>query len=308
MALRFISSLEDLPPNAALAVGTFDGVHRGHLALIDAMLDYARTANRPACILTFTNSPRSFFHPEQTPSTIFDAAHLAYRLVKHIPSGTLLRLTFDATLANLSAIDFATALKGATIFCGEDWRFGRGAEGSPTFLREHGFDVHVIPYARYQDERISSTRIRQAMQNGRMDDVAAMLGTPWSFSGTVVHGRGLAGKLFGVPTLNIPYPASRAPLAHGAYRATVQIQERTFDALLNFGTAPSLKGERHPLFEAHLLDLNEDLYGQTATLLIDTPLLRPEQKFDTLDALKAQIHADLAQLAITLPRKVLPHA
>lgn len=290
------STLDALPPRAAVAVGSFDGVHVGHQALLRAMLTFAEATGRPACVLTFEGSPRDFLDPSHAPGRLFTPEHQAQALLDFTAGkATLLRLRFDATLAAMSADDFADRLRGASLFCGEDWRFGKGAEGSPTLLRTRGFDVHVIPYAQWAGARVSSTRIRAALAEGRMDAAAAMLGAPWRFTGTVAHGRGLAGPTFGVPTLNIPYPSTMAPLAHGVYRAQASLANRgTWPALVNFGTAPSVKGEPHPLFEAHLIGASGDFYGATATLSFDSPLLRPERRFPSLDALRAQILADLA--------------
>ncbi len=305
MARPVATSLAALPPHAALAVGTFDGVHCGHRALIGQMLAFAEAHQRPPCILTFTNSPLSYLDPANAPGAIYDEPRLLGQLQSLLPEpeGQLIALTFDAELAALSADAFAEALRSATIFCGEDWRFGRGAAGTPGYLAELGFEVRRVPYARSAGERISSTRLRAAMEQGAMDAVAAMLGTPWAFTGTVVYGRGLAGKTFGVPTLNIPYVGAggtkMAPLARGVYTARAELSLRdgtlvTSRALVNFGVAPSIKGEPEPLFEAHLLDATGDFYGATATLVFETPRRRAEQKFPTLEALKAQIQADLA--------------
>ncbi len=292
MAPHIVRSLEALPECAALAVGTFDGVHLGHQKLLRAMQDFARAHNRTACILTFSNPPATFFNPDTAPGRIYTHAAQLARFGEIVPDALILSLPFDETFAQRSAADFTVALKGATVFCGEDWRFGKGAEGSPATLP----DVHVVPYAELAGARVSSTRIRGAMTRGAMDEVAALLGVPWTFTGTVVHGRGLAGKTFGVPTLNIPYPPEMTPLARGAYRAWATINNIGYTALLNFGVAPSIKGEPFPLFEAHLLNTDDDFYGAEVTLSLKTPLLRPEEKFDSLDTLKAQILRDLAQI------------
>lgn len=294
------AALDALPPCAAVAVGSFDGVHLGHQALLRAMLSFAEATGRPACVLTFEGSPRDLLDPAYAPGHILTPEHQAHTLLAFTAGkATLLRLSFDAALAAMPAADFAERLRGASLFCGEDWRFGKGAEGSPDLLRARGFDVHVVPYAQWDGARVSSTRIRAALAEGRMDAAAAMLGAPWRFTGTVVHGRGLAGPTFAVPTLNIPYaapaPLRMAPLARGVYRARATLADRgAWPALVNFGTAPSVKGEPEPLFEAHLIGASGDFYGATATLSFDTPRLRPERRFPSLDALRAQIHADLA--------------
>lgn len=308
MTLDAVQALASLPPHAAVAVGGFDGVHLGHRALLAEMLAFASRTGRPACVLTFEDgSPRDFLDPSHAPGHIYDDAHQVDCLTALTHGmARMIRLRFDAALAAITATDFAGFLHDASIFCGEDWRFGKGAEGSPATLRADGFDVHVVPYVFWEGARISSTRIRAMLAEGRLDAVAAMLGTPWSFTGAVVHGRGLAGPTFGVPTLNIPYrgrgceDVRMAPLAHGVYRAQAELrtdrgrQLGTWSALVNFGTAPSVKGEQEPLFEAHLLGAEGDFYGAVATLRFDTPLLRPERRFDSLDALRRQIHMDLA--------------
>ncbi len=292
-----LTSLSELPPHAVVAMGTFDGLHLGHQKILDAMLYFAVENDRPACVITFGSSPAHFFDPLHAPGYICDPFVQQNQIIffTHALSN-LLVLPFDATLAEMSAETFAQRLHGCTVFCGEDWRFGKNAEGKPSDLP----DVHIIPYAEYKGARISSTRIREAMAQGQMDEVAAMLGAPWTFVGMVQRGRGLAGKTFGVPTLNIPYIGTvderMAPIAHGVYKATAEIDGERYDALLNLGTAPTVKGEAQPLFEVHLLNASGDYYSSYVTLRINSPRLRAEQKFDSLDALKAQIHADLKRV------------
>ncbi len=305
MPLPPVHALDALPPHATVAVGSFDGVHLGHRALLGEMLAFAEATGRPAAVLTFeAGSPRDFLDPSHAPGHIYDASRQTHWLRELTRERALIvRLRFDAALAAMPAAAFAGRLRGATHFCGEDWCFGKGAEGSPDFLRARGFDVRVVPYVQWAGARVSSTRIRAALAEGRMEAAAAMLGTPWAFTGTVVRGRGLAGPTFGVPTLNIPYRGREtvrmAPLARGVYRARATLAtcgggRGVWPALVNFGTAPSVKGEAEPLFEAHLLGASGDFYGATATLCFDASLLRPERRFPSFEALRRQIHADLA--------------
>ena len=290
-------ALAALPPGAVLAVGAFDGLHLGHRALLAATLAHARAARRRPAILTFVGSPRALLRPENAPGAILDRRAFILAIRALAPDAAILFQPFTLAFAATPAETFAHRLRGAALFCGEDWRFGAGAEGDPAFLRARGFDVRVVPYAQWRGGRISSTRIRGALAEGRIDDAAAMLGRPWSFTGTVVRGRGLAGPSLGVPTANIPYRGRggerMAPLAHGVYRAVAQVGGRRWPALLNFGTAPSVKGLAEPLFEAHLLGASGDLYGAEITLSLAEPRLRPERAFPTLEALRAQIRADL---------------
>ncbi len=292
--------LEALPPRAVVAVGTFDGLHLGHRALLRAAAAHALAAGRPFCVLTFTGSPLALLDPAHMPGLILDRAALRAALRAAFPGAARLFQPFDPAFAAMPAEIFADALRGATVFCGEDWRFGAGARGDAAFLRSRGLEAYVVPYALWRGERVSSSRIRQALAAGRLDDASAMMGRPWAFRGTVVHGRGLAGPRLGVPTANLRFRGRDgerlAPLARGVYRATAHLHEIAWPALVNFGVAPSLKGEPEPLLEAHLIGAAGDLYGATLTLTIDTPLLRPERRFPDVAALRAQIHADLAAL------------
>ncbi len=301
MACLFANSLDRLPASSALAVGTFDGVHVGHQALIRAMRDFAESTHRTPCILTFSNSPNALLAPNRVPGRILQEQAFLRELSALLPDGTLLCVPFDHALADLSAQDFANRLRGTTIFCGEDWRFGAGAEGTPDFLKAQGFDVRVVPYATWQGERVSSTRIRASMASGRLDAVSAMLSRPWSFEGRVIHGRQLARELLGIPTANIPYVASPdeaplAPLARGVYSAIATTPTSSHPALVNFGVAPSIKNESTPLFEAYLLDITEDLYDSPVRLSFTSAQIRPEVKFSSVDALKAQVLEDLKRV------------
>lgn len=301
MTSPVFSSLDALPPETALAVGTFDGVHRGHQAILKAMTAYAHATQRESWVLSFEGKPSTFLNPETDKGAIYDA-DLQTAYLQRV-GARLIRQPFDGAFAARSAEDFVQALRRAVVFCGEDWRFGKGAVGDIAFLRERGVEVHVIPYVIEAEERISSTRIRQAITEGAMDLAAAMLGRPWEFVGEVQHGRALAGKTFGVPTLNIPYKGRKGerltPLAYGVYCGEAEVlrpdgSSLIAPALMNFGVAPSIKNVPEPLFEVHLLDVTGDFYGAKVTLRLAHPCVRKEQKFASLDALRAQILQDLA--------------
>ena len=299
LPLADANALAGLPPGAVLAVGAFDGLHRGHQALIGATLACARATGRPAAILTFAGSPRALLHPEAAPGALTDRAAFLAQLRALAPDATILFQPFTPAFAAITAEAFAHRLRGLTLFCGEDWRFGAGAAGTPHRLRDWGHDVRIVPYTLWQGERISSTRVRAALAEGRMDEAAAMLGRPWAFARRVVHGRGLAGPTLGAPTANLPYVGRAgermAPLARGVYRALATLPGETAPrpALLNFGVAPSLKGLPEPLLEAHLPGFHGDLYGAELTLTLPHPLLRPERRFPSPAALRAQIQADI---------------
>lgn len=300
MVTKVYHSLADLPPSTALAVGNFDGVHQGHQAILARMLTFAKQTERAPWILSFEGSPKGGLDITTAPERIYDLETQTRYLLE--TGATLIRQPFTSAFSNLTATDFLTQLNGAEIFCGEDWRFGKGAQGNVAFLTESGAPAHVVPYILYEDARISSTRIRAALADGAMDLAAAMLGRVWEFTGVVQHGRGLAGKTFGVPTLNVPYRGRAGErlvaLAHGVYHGIAEVQRangiETFKALINFGIAPSVKGLAEPLFEVHLLDAHGDFYDCEVTLRIAKARIRAERKFDSLEALHAQILEDLA--------------
>lgn len=290
-----------IPADAVLAVGTFDGVHLGHQTLLREMRAFARAAGRPAAILTFSPDPQSFFHPERAPGRICDTVSLTALLTPQADPGCLFLHPFTDAFAQQTAQAFADALRGRTLFCGADWRFGAGAQGDPDFLRARGQEVHVVPYATCAaGERISSTRIRAALAAGDLETVSALLGREWSFTQTVIRGRGLAGPGFNVPTANLTFSGRTgeklAAPAFGVYCAgavRAADPERRFRAVVNLGTAPTVKDAPHPLAEAHLLDFSGDLYGEELTLSFPRNRLRAEQTFPSLDALRQQILSDI---------------
>lgn len=306
MACALATNLDALPANAALAVGSFDGLHLGHQALLREMLAYARATGRAACVLTFGQSPLALLDPAHDPGRIVDDARNG-ELLRQALSGSdalLIQQSFTPAFAALPAEDFIRRLRAATLFCGEDWRFGTGASGTPETARAAGLEVHIVPYAQWQGERVSSTRIRAALQAGDLAAASAMLGRAWDFCGTVVRGRGLAGPSLGFPTLNLPYRGRTGERltcpARGVYAAQAKVGSETRPALVNFGVAPTLKAEAEPLFEAHLPGWSGEAYGREVTLTFTRPRLRPERAFASLAELQVQITDDLTHLSEAL--------
>ncbi|MEG1480071.1 MAG: riboflavin kinase [Kiritimatiellia bacterium] len=296
MKARFVHCIEEIPSDAVLAIGTFDGVHTGHRLILNAALDFAHRTGRDAWVLTFHQHPLSILAPERAPRSICSQEETLEQLLA-MGFVNLATVDFTLELAAISPEQFADCFQHAVLFCGEDWRFGKCAQGSPELLRAHGVDVRVQPYAEYAGVRVSSSRIRDAITAGMFSDVAAMLRRPWRYQGTVVHGRGLARKMFGVPTANVLFDTTRVAPARGVYRAKVSVERiGTLDALVNFGIAPSLKGEALPLLEAHLLAYEGDLYQKQLSFSFEHDLLRPERTFSSVEMLKAQILSDLANV------------
>lgn len=293
--------LAAIPADAVLAVGTFDGVHPGHQRLLREMGGYARATGRPAAILTFSPDPLTFLHPDSASGRLCDTGALTALLAPWADPGCLFLQPFTADFARLTADAFADALRGRTLFCGADWRFGAGAAGDPDFLRARGQEVRVVPYATCPaGGRISSTRIRAALAAGDLEEVSVLLGRDWSFTQTVTRGRGLAGPAFNVPTANLDFTgragerlAAPAPGVYCARAVRAAAPGRVYRAVVNLGTAPTVKAAPHPLAEAHLLDFDGNLYGEELTLTFPSNRLRAERAFPSLDALRQQILADI---------------
>lgn len=282
---------------AVVALGNFDGVHRGHKALLAAARARARDEKRPFAIIVFEPYPFEFFRPSAEPQRLTSFASKA-RIVEGLGADYLIVLAFDAALAAMSAQDFVLDvlvrdLGVAHVVVGEDFRFGKGRSGDATVLaymgEMEGFGVTVYPplVADAQD-KISSSRIRAALKEGRPDEAARLLGHWWSVEGVVIHGD-KRGRTLGYPTANLTLEGLLQP-AFGIYAVRVEVGGDRYDGVANFGRRPMFELAT-PLFEVYLFDFAGDIYGQTLRAEL-VAYLRPEARFDTLDALKAQLALD----------------
>ncbi|WP_207482106.1 bifunctional riboflavin kinase/FAD synthetase [Arenibaculum pallidiluteum] len=310
--MRLFRHWTDLPADArgaAVALGNFDGVHRGHRAVIAA----ARTAapGAPAGVLSFEPHPREVFRPDDPPFRLTPFRAKA-RLLEEIGLDLLFVLHFDRSLAEHSAEDFVEeilvrGLGVAHVAVGKDFCFGRGRSGDAGLLSRlgahHGFGVSVVPHAMDPDGRpFSSTRVRNALRAGRPGEAAEVLGRHWEIEGRVETGF-QRGRTIGFPTANIGLDGHLRP-AFGVYAVQAGIDQGLGtvwrDGVANIGLRPTVGGTTE-LLEVHLFDMAEDLYGRHMRVrLVD--FLRPERKFDGLDALKAQIAQDAARARAILSR------
>jgi riboflavin kinase / FMN adenylyltransferase len=291
---------------AVVAIGNFDGVHRGHRAVIGAALKRAKTLQRKAAALTFSPHPRLFLRPQDT---LFQLSSPRDRLRLLAASGLdgAIVMNFDARLAATSAEDFIErilvgrfAIGGAAI--GFDFHFGHKRAGSPAFLAEQGarlgFAVDIVPPLEDEGRPVSSGAVRAALSQGKVVEAAELLGAPWFVSGEVIHGA-KRGRQLGFPTANVKLDAS-CGLKHGVYAVRVGIGGKRHDGVANFGVRPMFE-DGAPLLEVFLFDFDGDLYGQT----IDVAFIgwvRHEQKFDSVETLKSHIMADAAQARDALKR------
>lgn len=294
---------------AAVAIGAFDGVHRGHQAVIATAREAARALGAPLGVVSFDPHPRRWFQPDAAPFRLMSPAQMA-RALAPLGVDRLYLLPFDADMAAMSDEAFARevlsnglGIRHAAV--GFDFTYGKGRTGSPEGLRRHGetlgFTVSVAGRVDDPDGlKLSSSAVREAVRAGDMDRAAAILGRPFAIEGEVVHGD-KRGRTIGVPTANIPLGDYMRP-AFGIYATRTRLPDgRVIDGVSSLGLRPMYALDE-PLLEVWLFDFDGDLYGQT----VETELvafLRGEERFDSLDALKVQIDADAdAARAALAPR------
>jgi riboflavin kinase/FMN adenylyltransferase len=291
---------------AVVAIGNFDGVHRGHRAVIGAALMRAGALGRKAAALTFTPHPRLFLRPQDTLFELSDECN-KLRLLRATGLDGAVVMRFDAALAATSAEDFivkilkgALGIGGAAI--GFDFHFGKNRVGSPSFLAEQaarlGFAVDVVPPLEDEGRPVSSGAVRSALAAGRVVEAAELLGAPWFASGEVIHGD-KRGRELGFPTANLKLRPS-CGLKHGIYAVRVEVAGKRHDGVASFGRRPMFD-DGAPLLEVFLFDFNGDLYGQTVDVAF-IGWIRHEQKFDSIEVLKRHMTSDAAQARDALQR------
>lgn len=291
---------------AVVAIGNFDGVHRGHRAVIGAALQRAKALGCKAAALTFTPHPRLFLRPQDT---LFQLSSERNRLRLLAASGLdgAIVMTFDARLAATTAADFIErilvgrfGIGGAAI--GFDFHFGNKRAGSPGYLAEQGarlgFAVDIVPPLEDEGRPVSSGAVRTALAQGKVVEATELLGAPWFVSGEVIHGA-KRGRALGFPTANVKLDPS-CGLKHGVYAVRVAIACKRHDGVANFGVRPMFE-DGAPLLEVFLFDFDGDLYGQTIDVAF-IGWIRHEQKFESVEVLKRHIAADSAQARDALKR------
>lgn len=288
-----------------VALGNFDGFHLGHQAVVGAAVARARAEGRPALVATFDPHPIRYFKPDAAPFrlTTLDQRE---RLFAAAGVDAMIVFGFDAELAALSAEAFVeqrllAALKVGGVVTGEDFTFGRARSGDVNALRAwgraRGFSTDAVAPVRLDGETISSSRIRAALIAGDAETAARLLTRPYAIQGVVQHGDKL-GRTIGYPTANLDMGEYLRP-AYGIYAVRGRLDDgRVLDGAANLGIRPSFDPPKE-LLEPHFFDFAGDLYGRTVSVeLIE--YLRPEAKFDTLDALVTQMDADCARARVIL--------
>jgi riboflavin kinase/FMN adenylyltransferase len=290
---------------ASVALGNFDGVHRGHAELLASA--HAARPGAPRAVLTFEPHPRELFRPDDPPFRLTLSEGRADALgalgVEHV-----VEVGFDRGFSLLTADRFVTevlydAMGAAHLACGPDFAFGHRRGGSVAFLTARaealGIGLTIVPPVADGQGPLSSTRIRRALQDGYPERATADLGRPWTISGTVVHGDA-RGRTIGFPTANIALGRHLEP-ARGVYAVSTVIDGRVVGGVANIGRRPTVIEGAISRLEAHLFDFAADLYGRRLDVALHS-FLRAERKFDSFDALRQQIGVDAAEARAILAR------
>jgi riboflavin kinase/FMN adenylyltransferase len=291
------------------AIGNFDGAHLGHAAVIARSKKLAAELGAPAAALTFEPHPADFFAGQPVVFRL-TSQPIKARALEDLGLDGIVVLSFDGELAGLTAEEFVRKilverLDVRAVVVGWDFHFGKARGGSPRFLVEagarHGFRVEVIEKVEAGSAgapAISSTAIRRALESGDVKAAAKLLGRPYTIEGVVIAGQKL-GRTLGIPTANIALPPTNR-LAHGIYAVRASVEGKCFDGVASFGTRPTVDNGA-PLLEVFLFDFSGDLYGKTMEVAFEA-YLRPELKFDGLEALKAQMEDDVVKAKAALGR------
>jgi riboflavin kinase/FMN adenylyltransferase len=307
-AKKFVAAIDPAGPPPGLAgavvtIGNFDGVHRGHLAVINRARTLAQELSCPCAVLTFEPHPADFF---KGPNTIFRLTprDAKARALEGLGIDGMIVFTFDKVLASLPAEAFIVEvlvrrLKVRAVVAGYDFHFGAGRSGSPTLLKEAGnrlgFAVEIVervPAATADiNEAASSSAARAALEAGDVENAAQRLGHPFAIMGKVIHGQEL-GRTLGFPTANL-LPDRSCRLRHGIYAVRAVAGTKIYDGVASYGRRPTF--DNGPaLLEVFLFDFSGDLYGETIEVLF-IGWIRAEVKFDSASALMAQMKRDEAR-------------
>ena len=295
--MRVLRTLRSLPGPIALTIGNFDGVHRGHQAMLMRLRECAAELNLPPCVMTFEPHPREFFSPANAPARL---TSLREKLGLFAAAGVARTYVcrFDRRLATLPAEDFVehnlrAILDARWVLIGDDFRFGAKRQGDLGLLQRYAatdFEVESMPSVELDGMRVSSTAVRVALAEGRLDTAAHLLGRNYAISGRVVHGE-KTGRKLGYPTANIQLKHNKPPLA-GIFAVKLLGLERPFYGVASLGTRPTIRPEGLPTLEVHLFDFDRNIYGKHVSVAF-LHKLRDEERYPDLAILTAQIGRDV---------------
>ncbi|MCJ8320647.1 MAG: bifunctional riboflavin kinase/FAD synthetase [Colwellia sp.] len=309
ISLSDASGKKSFEKGCALTIGNFDGVHLGHRRVIAALVEQARKLGCEAVVMVFEPQPQELFSPDTAPARLCRLRD-KYTLLKKLGVDRLLCVNFNRDFANQSAQQFVEQLLVKRLavkhlIIGDDFHFGKNRQGNFDTLcqagNRFGFSVTDTKSFKLSDCRISSTEIRQALEQDRLSDAEQMLGRPYSIIGRVFHGD-KRGREIGFPTANVSLKRKTSPIT-GVYAVKVKTNNGDYYGVANIGSRPTVSGTRAQL-EVHIFDFNKDLYGQHIEVIM-LKKLRSEMKFESINALTEQINEDSKQARIFLANEFL---
>ena len=298
--LKGIDKVKAAHRGAALTIGNFDGVHLGHQKILATLKETAAEMGVPTMALTFDPHPVKVLAPERE-LILLTPTEAKIRLLARFGVGTVLVLPFSREFARLTADQFIEEVLVKTlgvraVVVGNGYVFGHGKEGNTDFLRrrgkKHGFEVRVVRQAMEDGRPVSSTRIRRLVIKGNIARAAKLLGRPYSMRGKVIAGAGRGAPLLKTPTANISTPYEAVP-RDGVYAVRVELDNARYDGAASIGSNPTFEGA-HRSYEVHLFDFKDDLKGKELKIIF-IERLRDQEKFASVEALKAQIADDIAR-------------
>lgn len=299
--MEVIRDIADFPRLSYPVVtsGTFDGVHVGHQKILQRVKERARQSNGQSVVITYWPHPRLVLFPEDNDLKLLSTIEERIEQLRSYGIDYLLIIPFTKEFSRLSSRSFISdvlvkALRTKVLVIGYDHRFGKNREGSFEHLKarsaQYGFEVEEIPRQDVDDIGVSSTKIRRAVESGDLPTANRYLGHPYTLTSTVVEGNKL-GRTIGYPTANLALPPSHKLIpANGVYAVWVKLENERFPGMMNIGIRPTVDGT-HLTLEVNILNFDRDIYGYTLTVEF-VEQLRKEQKFNGLEALKAQLAKD----------------
>jgi riboflavin kinase / FMN adenylyltransferase len=294
--IRCIEQFESSQPTA-VTIGNFDGVHKAHQAILQRLMAAAKKRDCLSSVIIFDPHPREFFAIAQAPTRLTSLDE-KLKVFDTLGIDQVFVLPFDQHLSAITASEFLetfliSCLNMRYLLVGEDFRFGQGRQGDVALLNayaaNHPLQMEMAETCLHDSHRISSTRIRQALNAGDLSTAEKLLGRPYSISGEIVHGD-QRGRELGFPTANIALNRSRAPLCGVFVVVALGLSSTPLHGIANLGTRPTVNGKRE-ILEVYLLDFNQDIYGQSIRVVF-LKKLRDEKRFDSLDALVVQMKKD----------------
>lgn len=291
-----INDITQAEKNIVIALGTFDGIHIGHRSIISRAISLAEKIQGKSLVFTFSNHPLTVIAPDRAPLQIGDDLSKE-TVLSEMGVDFLVSIPFNRKFAQISAEDFLRMLRvnfaPKYIVVGPNFSFGYKGKGSPRMLlREgqyYGFKAEVVNAVQRDGHIVSSTYIRQLLEQGELERVNELLGRPFTFSGRVVHGD-RRGRKLGFPTANLVISDKRAMLPNGAYAVRVRVQDNIYNGIASIGTNPTFAGFVRRL-EVHILDFSGDIYDEPIQVYF-VKKLREEQKFSSAENLIKQLNRD----------------